>query len=201
MQHEKLFEVYIFPLLCGGIEKQIQYAYEGDASARLMAAVALMVYTEFMGMVLKNDFEKPYSKKFKLFLRYMGEDYEKLLDDGCNVYDVFRSGLVHFFFVKGNCTIAMKNNPGPLLVFGIPPHKDIVIEKPVDIGIGEVDNGGYYFVVEKYYLDFKKACLRLYAERKGEGVSYRIPPTTTTSEHIIEELLGSSDIFPRIGDS
>jgi len=213
MDHEELFDDYVFPLLCGGVEKQITDAYEdGDASARLMAAVSLMAYTEFMGCVKQRDFRgHGYGGRFNDFLSYMGSQYQELRENEVNVYDVFRSGLVHFFFVKGKCTLAMKNNPGPLLVLGTPPNKDKVILKPVDCGIGKEENGGYFFVVEKYYLDFKAACLRLYAERKGEGITYEMESagvkangtvgTRRTDDADGPYVVRSSGTEPRIGDS
>jgi hypothetical protein len=177
MQHERLFEEYILGMMCEGVERQIRDAYgDGDASARLMASVALMAYTEFLGAVEAKSFE-PYQSqaKFEGFLKYMGGPYREMVEKKApDAYDVFRNGLVHNFFVKGICTIAMKNNPGPILVIGEHPG-DVVIQKPVDAGLGRAANGGYYLVVEKYYLDFKTACLRLYAERKGKGMTYPLP--------------------------
>lgn len=177
MEHERLFEEYILGMMCEGVEKQIRDAYgEGDASARLMAAVSLMAYTDFLGSVLEKDFGMgDYGRRFNAFLRYMGTPYDELIGARkVDAFDVFRSGLVHFFFVKGLCTIAMKNNPGPLLIVG-ERFGDVVVQKPVGIGIDQAQNGGYFFVVEKYFLDFKTACLRLYAERKGKGETYPLP--------------------------
>jgi len=212
MDHETLFEQYVLPLMCGGVEKQITNAYEdGDASARLLAAVSLMAYTEFMGGVARRDFSRTdFGEKFKEFLCYIGDAYREL-NDRVNVYDKFRSGLVHFFFVKGKCTVAMKNNPGPLLILGTPPAKDKVILKPVSCGIGLEDNGGYYFVVEKYYLDFKAACLRMYVERKGQGVTYDLESAGSPGKRASSDVnanpsppapkVQSSGGGPAIGDS
>lgn len=180
MDHETLFDKYVFPLICEGVEKQIRDAYgDGDASARLMAAVALMAYTEFMGAVCQNDFSWSRGKgeeRFNAFLDRIGPLYKALRESQREhfVYDVFRSGLVHFFFVKGRCTIAMKNNPGRLLVHGESPEEDKVVIKPVECGLLVVDNGGYVFVIEKYFRDFERACCELDAERRGKGWVYSI---------------------------
>jgi len=176
MDHETLFKDYIFDMMCEGVEKQIRDVYgDGDASARLMAAVALMAYTEFMGAVLLQKFDRDGAQdKFDAFLKYMDGPYRDLVyREDFEPYDVFRCGLTHGFFVKGLCTFAMKNNPGPLLVIG--DHGDVVIQKPVNVGIGKAENGGFYFVVEKYFLDFKTACLKLFAERRGEPPTYPLP--------------------------
>jgi hypothetical protein len=175
MEHETLFDQYVFPLMCDGVQEQITDAYEdGDASARLMAAVALMAYTEFMGRVKEQKFSRRGNPAmFRSFLTYMGPQYEEL-QGRMDVYEVFRNGLVHLFFVKGKCTVAMKNSPGPLIVLGTPPCKDKEIMKPVDSGIGLEDNGGYFLVIEKYFTDFKAACLRLHQERRGQGLTYNL---------------------------
>ena len=212
MEHERLFEEYILGMMCEGVEKQIRDAYgDGDASARLMAAVALMAYTEFLGSVLAEKFD-PYESqvRFDGFLKYMDGPYKDLIDTkNFRPYDVFRCGLVHNFFVKGLCTIAMKNNAGPLLIIGEQPG-DVVIQKPLNVGMGRAANGGYYFVVEKYYLDFKTACLRLYAERKGKSVRYPLPqlpkppkgaPSGGASQLSQSRISGSPTGSSSIGDS
>lgn len=170
--HETLFEEYILTMMCGGIDIQITEAYEeGEASARLIAAVGLMAYTEFLGSVLLEDFtERRAGAKFRAFVDRMGPQYVAL-QQRVDVYDVFRCGLVHGFFVKGFCTIAMKDNPGVLKVNGDD------YSKPAPIGIDQVSNGGYVFIIERYYRDFRAACEQLYAERMGRGYSYDLPQT------------------------
>lgn len=168
--HERLFEDYVLTMMCGGIDTQITEAYEdGEASARLIAAVALMAYTEFMGSVLLDHFQEGRAgEKFVSFLRRMGPQYAAL-QERVDVYDVFRCGLVHGLFVKGYCTIAMKNNAGVLKVSG----EDYL--KPATIGIDQVKNGAYVFIIEKYFQDFREACWGLYEERKDKAKSYDLP--------------------------
>lgn len=55
-----------------------------------------------------------------------------------NVYKIFRCGLAHEYYVKKNCTIAMRPT------------------KQLGAGVGYVGNQ-YFFVVERYYVDFKAA--------------------------------------------
>jgi len=107
-----------------------------------MAALALLCYTEFAGK-LKFDCKKPNgsdyaSENFNSFFDELGPGYKAFRSAGNNVYDVFRCGLAHEYYVKKSCTISM---------FG-----------PVDQpGIGKNPDGTYSFVVERYCQDLKQA--------------------------------------------
>jgi len=48
------------------------------------------------------------------------------------------------------------------------------LPRPVDCGIGVAGNGSYYFVVEKYFIDFKAACER------WRDMLVSSPPTVAT---------------------
>jgi hypothetical protein len=85
---------------------------------------------------------------------------------GINVYDIFRCGLVHELFIKEECTIAIPNNNKPFIIIGPP---DVIIQRPVSIGIGEARNGKYWLVLEKYFLDFKSAVRRLLFDYKSQS--------------------------------
>ena len=110
-----------------------------------LAALGLLCYTEFGGK-LKFNCTKPggadhASENFNRFFDELGPGYAAFRE-GHNVYDVFRCGLAHEYFVKKHCIIAM-------LGTGIPS------------GIHELPDGRYEFAVEQYCLDLRQAFERL----------------------------------------
>ena len=91
-------------------------------------------------VVLKN--KESYTKQFKVFFCLMGEDYKRLIDSKeVDVYKIFRSGMVHSYFVN-DCDIKMLNDN----------YSCGIIVKP---------DSKYLFIVEKYFEDFINACQRL----------------------------------------
>ncbi len=176
MDTKEFFITYVFGWICADIEREIQWAQKGNPSGNALCALGLLAYTEFMATQLPPTRRPTRGSKqnFNAFFREMGPKYADLLDvRGIDVYKIFRCGLAHEYFVKGTCTIAMLNyTPGKIEVKGsidkskIPYLTDpsAFIPKPVDCGIGLAPNGCYYFVVEKYYEDFRKACENLLAE-------------------------------------
>ena len=93
----------------------------------------------------------------------MGNDYE-VADANCKsifgrkgVYDNFRCGLAHEYYVKQACTIYMEDSTNK------------------SCGIG-IDNGRLYFVVEKYYIDMRAAVEKLELRLYG-----RNPPVNTNT--------------------
>lgn len=100
----------------------------------LMCALALLCYTEFFGKELGG---KSGSKvTFDRFFERMGTPYKQLLTSH-NIYDIFRCGLAHEYWVKKSGTIFMFGDKIPALGF----------EK----------NGRFYFVVDQYYHDLMSA--------------------------------------------
>jgi hypothetical protein len=94
-----------------------------------------------MGGMKRSKFERGEARaNFLSFLADLGADYGALDID---VYGVFRCGLAHEYYVKGDCTIYMLGGAGRA-------------------GLGK-DGNRYYFVVEQYYADFKRAVLALEA--------------------------------------
>lgn len=117
-----------------------------------LAALGLLSYTEFGGKLKYNKL-KPNgynwaSENFNLFFDDLGSGYQAFRNTGVNVYDIFRCGLVHEYFTKQNCTIYMSSNNRP-------------------IGIGTESNGKYFFEVETYFEDLKKALDDLEMSRYG----------------------------------
>lgn len=104
----------------------------------LVAALSLLSYTEYGGRLKNNDFSDGNSRKnFDDFFADLGTGYEQILTQH-NVYKIFRCGLAHEYYVKQNCTIAMRS------------------AKPLSAGIGH-DGKQFFFVVEKYFRDFAVA--------------------------------------------
>jgi len=165
--------------MCTDIEREIEWARQRKPAGNALCALGLLSYTEAMGYVLPSS-RRPHGGSrlhFDAFFRELGPGYVKLLDDkAINVYEVFRCGLSHEYFVKQTCTIAMLNNsPGELEVRGprvnegptvqrAPSH---ILQKPIECGLGLLPNGSYYFIVEKYYEDFRAACEQLHQELKS----------------------------------
>jgi hypothetical protein len=132
-----------------------------EQKGQVIAALALMAWTEFMGSLLPNP-SKYSNQQFKDFFMMLNSRYANFLQSqesqGKIIYNIFRCGLIHNLFIKGDCTIAIPNNKRPFTVIGPP---DEIIQRPVSIGIGEAQNGKYWFVLEKYYDDFKLAVQNL----------------------------------------
>jgi hypothetical protein len=107
-----------------------------------LAALGLLCYTEFGGKlrfgVKRPDGSDVASANFNQFFDLLGPDYQAFRAAAHNVYDIFRCGLAHEYYVKKSCTIDMlEATPGP--------------------GI-QVDLSGHYrFVVESYCRDLRKA--------------------------------------------
>jgi hypothetical protein len=101
----------------------------------LMCALALLCYTEFFGKELcggsgGNKFT------FECFFEKMGTKYKQLLTTH-NIYNIFRCGLAHEYWVKRSGTVFMFGSKSPALGFD--------------------KNGEFFFVVEQYYRDLMKA--------------------------------------------
>jgi len=131
-------------------EMQLARASEANGSALLslgitpgggnfLAALGLLCYTEFGGKLKYR--KKMASENFNKFFDDLGADYEAFrarFNRQNEVYDIFRGGLVHEYYVKNNCDIAMlASGPGP--------------------GIGRDSSGRFYFIVESYCRDLKRA--------------------------------------------
>jgi hypothetical protein len=103
-----------------------------------MAALALLAYTEFAGRLKNNDFSDQNARKtFDDFFKDLGPSYQQFLSQH-NVYKIFRCGLAHEYYVKQDCSIAVRSRS----------------EAATGIGF----NGNqYFFIIEPYFRDFKNA--------------------------------------------
>lgn len=132
------------------IEREIQLAVvsENDNNAsrlrefgihsgggNFLAALGLLCYTEFAGKLKYNHLHA--SQNFNRFFDELGQLYSDFRQEN-DVYDIFRCGLAHEYYVKQTCTIAMFGGSG-------------------QAGIGSNDVGRYYFIVERYFRDFQLA--------------------------------------------
>ena len=187
MDPKYFFDTYVFGWMCRDIEREIDWAKTGKDAGNALCALGLLAYTEFMATQLPAP-RRPLGgarQHFDAFFRELGQPYADLLDHSrLNVYDVFRCGLAHEYFVKGTCTIAMLNStPGQLEVAGafLPgsscPSREpsAFVPKPVTCGVGQASNGSLFFVVEQYCLDFRNACDRLLHELQQRATQYTSP--------------------------
>ncbi len=139
--------------ICADIEREIALAKASQnpfkrlllriagvpsGGANFMAALALLSYTEFAGRLKNNDFSDSNSRKnFDDFFGDLGQDYKQFLATH-SVYKIFRCGLAHEYYVKKDCVIAMQAGSS------------------VRTGV-RFDATKYFFVIEKYFEDFKIA--------------------------------------------
>jgi len=146
---QKFFQEYVFGFIFSDIQREIDLARSGKPAGNFLSALGLLCYTEFMGGIAVGSFKRRRAKsRFDAFLNLMDGGYREF-NQKVNVYGVFRCGMAHEYFIKGNCVIAMLKNDETL-------------------GIGTTPTGQYYFVVEKYFEDFAAACHLLYKRLMAE---------------------------------
>lgn len=153
------FDEYIFGFIFHDIEQCIH------AKANYVIALALLSYTEYMGgLITGNLGESDKSKEnFNKALEYFKcddggnyyTDFQVIYTDKNNesrkadIYKIFRCGLVHEYFVKGDSFV--HNEPSYL------PKEDK--------GIGFVDIKGQKrlrFHCNAYFRDFRNAVMKYY---------------------------------------
>jgi hypothetical protein len=110
--------------------KDIIACIKGEAN--YAAALALSVYTEVLGGLIKGNLETPSKDNYKAFLTYMGYSDEEAED----IYRHVRCGLVHRYFIKRESTVHMWK----------PSRKGIVSKED------RID-----FYVVKYFQEFQDA--------------------------------------------
>ncbi len=163
-QIEKHFNEYIFGFIFNDIENCI------NAKANYTVALALLSYTEFIGglingtLGLRGESEKQFNKALEFFewngdfnyyknfkQKYRDVDFQ--IKDG-NIYTLFRCGLAHEYFIKGDSLV--HNNPDEYL-----DCPDGCVDS--DAGIGIVDKR-LRFHTNAYFRDFKNAVQKYYGE-------------------------------------
>lgn len=112
-------------------------------AGNFMTALALLSYTEFGGKLKfackKSNGSDHASENFNRFFSELGPEYRAFRAAGHNVYDIFRCGLAHEYYVKKRCMISMHAEPATAP------------------GIGLQGDGQYYFAVEPYCRDLERA--------------------------------------------
>ena len=133
--------------------------YPGGAN--FMTAMALLCYTEAAGKIITGK-DNQARANFLVFFEKLGPEY-KNFKASHNVYDIFRCGLAHECYVKKNCTIYM-------------------LSRKATCGIGIDKTKKYFFLVERFFKDFKKAFNNLLSVNiKSLGLSGLAGGATTLS--------------------
>jgi hypothetical protein len=142
---DEFFDQYVFTFIAGDVQREIDLARSGGPAANFVCALGLLCYTEVLGGVKRGTLGRGQAKKnFDSFFASMGTPYAALLSK-VDIYGVFRCGMAHEYFVKGEATVAMLK--------GVEPA-----------GIAQdTATGRYYFVVERYFEDFIAAARALRA--------------------------------------
>jgi len=137
------------------IGREINLAKSGKKAGKFICTLALLCSTEFIGGIIRNKFGIGEGKKnFEAGFKKLGTKYAEFLDENPNTYDIFRCGLAHEHYIKEPCYIYMKKR------------------NTKEIGIVKDSNGEYYFIVEKYLEDFKKAFESLKVNVAGKTIYF-----------------------------
>lgn len=131
------------------IKREIDLAKSGRDAGNFLCALALLCYTEFAGVIKyqekKSNGDYWSSKNFNCFFDDLGEEYKIFRKNHDNLYNNLRCGLAHGYFPKEMSTIVMLKGSAPMGVL----YKD----------------SRYFFIVEKYFEDFKIAFEKLESEK------------------------------------
>jgi hypothetical protein len=140
MTRDEFLEAKAF--IFSDLEREIQLAKVDGAALRalgvtpgggnFLVALGLLCYTEFGGKlrfgVKRPDGSDVASDNFNQFFDLLGTDYQAFRAQH-NVYDIFRCGLAHEYYVKRSCTIDMREKtPGAGLRVDASGHYDLVVE-------------------------------------------------------------------------
>lgn len=151
------FHEFIFGFICHDIERCI------EAKANYVVALALLSYTEYIGGLVSGnlglrDRGIP-TRNFKKALKYFPKEYDNIdssikveyKDDKgeaiteTGIYSLFRCGMVHEYFIKGESVI----------------HNDPCGPTKSHIGIIKTA-GKFEFHTNEYYRDFGLAIMKIY---------------------------------------
>lgn len=183
---EIFFRIYVEGFILADIKREIALAKSGHTvrlndkdypgAGNYLCALGLLAYTEFMGGIKEEMFEKQSHDLFNSFLYQMGEQY-RVFDHQLSatqslrnpnrplsVWEVFRCGMVHEYFLKQSGVIAMLE--GQIYQFSSEERLRFTLSPPTNgsrflnaqQGLGLLDDGRYFFIVERYLRDFEKAC-------------------------------------------
>ena len=136
-----------------------------SGGGNFIAALGLLCYTEFGGLLKFKH--RAASRNFNDFFDELGPAY-KVFRLSHNVYDIFRCGLAHEFYVKRSCTIGIR----------------VANATAATAGIGLDVHGKYYFAIEQYCNDLEKALLALDQHLFPGGAGGTPPGGPTISAYI-----------------
>lgn len=122
------------------VQREIDLAKNNKNAGNFLCALGLLCYTEFAGD-LKEKSKGTKTERFNSFFRTFGPHYNKLIDEGFDIYGDLRCGLVHTYFAE-KCIIYMP---------AVNRSTGIFLDK----------QGIYHFYVGKYFEDFKIALEKL----------------------------------------
>ena len=185
------FEQYVYGFILADIEKEIVLAksrlqVEGynqtySGGGNYLCALGLLCYTEFMGGIYLKTFKKSSHQLFNTFFYLMGENYKKFDEElekrtsiinpkkKLSVYEVFRCGMAHEYFIKQSGVIYMLSGTVNLVSTMDGEKASLhaassMLIGTVPYGIGILDDDRYFFVVEQYFIDFSNACRKIHIE-------------------------------------
>ncbi len=119
-----------------------------------LAALGLLCYTEFGGRLKfalkKGNGGDAAGQNFDAFFKELGANYGVFLGQVPNVYSMFRCGLAHEYYAKGELSVYMLD--GPTLTAD---------PAAAGLGVDPTQPRRWYFCVERYFRDLMSAFDRL----------------------------------------
>ena len=161
---------FIYNHIQGSIYRDIERCIEAEASH--VVALALLSYTEFIGGLISGNLgKKGHSEKnFKKALEFFPDKYKiinssiqlKYAEKGTQVtrntsiYEIFRCGLVHEYFIKGHVIIHSNPDGHADDHIGILRNEQ-TIKFPSQTGLPPYQSVFLEFHTNEYFRDFKSA--------------------------------------------
>jgi hypothetical protein len=147
---DAFFNEYVYGFIAGDVQREIDRARDDEPAGNFLCALALLCYTELLGGVQRRTLARGEGRtNFETFFAALGPAYDGLQRGGLDAYSVFRCGMAHEYFVKGEATVTMLK--------GVEPT-----------GIAQAPNGRYFFCVERYFEDFMVAARQLHAQLRAD---------------------------------
>ena len=147
---DAFFEDYVYGFIAGDVQREIDRARSLLPAGNFLCALALLCYTEVLGGVKRRTLARGEGRaNFEAFFMTLGPAYDALQKRGLDVYSVFRCGMAHEYFAKGEATVTMLKGTEPA-------------------GIAQATTGQYFFCVERYFEDFIAAARLLHAELRAD---------------------------------
>jgi hypothetical protein len=154
---DAFFNDYVYGFIAGDVQREIDRARSGLPAGNFLCALALLCYTEVLGGVQRGTLARGEGRaNFEAFFAALGPAYDALQKRGLDAYSVFRCGMAHEYFMKGEATVAMLK--------GVEPA-----------GIAQAPSGRYFFCVERYFEDLIAAARRLHMRLLSDP-SPALPP-------------------------